>query len=461
MSLRRVLVANRGEIAVRILRACRGLGLETVLAASVADRESLPAQLADRTVCIGPAAARHSYLDAKLIVAAALGSGADAVHPGYGFLAESAELAQLCADHGIVFVGPDPSQIRRMGDKLEARSLARECGLPLLPGTEAVASVADAEDVVARMGLPVMIKAAAGGGGRGMKIVDDVAQLPRMLTAAAAEARSAFGNDALYLERYVANARHVEVQVLGDRQGRIVHLGERDCSLQRRHQKVVEESPAPSIDGALRNRILDAGVAFASRLAYRSAGTVEFIVDQDSGAFYFLEMNTRIQVEHPVTEMVTGIDLVQEQLRIAAGEPLRFAQGDVRFAGHAIECRITAEDPWRAFRPDPGRIAAWYPPQGENVRLDSHCYAGYTVPPYYDSLLAKLVVVGEDRDRAIARMRDALSRFEIAGVATTLPFLRVVMDSSGFASGRVNTRLVGELIHRWFSGADPAKERAA
>ncbi|HQU48393.1 MAG TPA: acetyl-CoA carboxylase biotin carboxylase subunit [Casimicrobiaceae bacterium] len=461
MTLRRVLVANRGEIAVRILRACRGLGLETVLAASDADRDSLPARLADRTVCIGPGAARRSYLDPELVVAAALGTGADAVHPGYGFLAESAELSELCAAHGIVFVGPGPTQIRRMGNKLEARALARECGLPLLPGTEAVASVEEARAVVARMGLPVMIKAAAGGGGRGMKVVDDPDDLPRMLTAAAAEARAAFGNDALYLEQYIANARHVEVQVLGDRQGRILHLGERDCSLQRRHQKLVEESPAPAIGEESRRRLQDAAVDFASKLAYESAGTVEFIVDQDSGAFYFLEMNTRIQVEHPVTEMVTGIDLVQEQLRIAGGEPLRFAQPDVRFAGHAIECRIAAEDPRQAFRPDPGRIAVWNPPEGPRLRLDTHCYAGYVVPPYYDSLLAKLIVLGNDRDEAIERMRDALARFQISGVATTLPFLRAVMDAPEFASGRVTTRLVGELLRAWPAVGEAAVERAA
>jgi acetyl-CoA carboxylase, biotin carboxylase subunit len=448
VTLRRVLVANRGEIAVRIIRACRNLGLETVLTVSEADRDSLPARLADRTVCIGPPAATRSYLDPRIIVAAAVGVAADAIHPGYGFLAESADFAALCGAYGITFVGPRPEQIRRMGNKLEARALARQHGLPVLPGSQRVHTSEEAAETAARIGLPVMLKAAAGGGGRGMKVVRELDQLQPMLVAAAAEARSAFGDDTIYLERYIPNARHVEVQILGDRFGKVVHLGERDCSLQRRHQKVVEEAPAPAISAALRRNIRRAAVKLAEKMGYENAGTVEFILDQDAECFYFLEMNTRIQVEHPVTEAITGIDLVEEQFRIAAGQPLRYSQDDIRFAGHAIECRITAELPHQGFRPDPGRITAWKPPEAAHIRLDSHCYAGYLVPMFYDSLLGKLIVHGDDRRQALSRMQDALARFEVAGIGTTLPFLRFVMGHPDFSAGRVNTRLVEDLIHK-------------
>jgi acetyl-CoA carboxylase biotin carboxylase subunit len=442
----RVLVANRGEIAVRIIRACQALGLETVLAVSEADRDSLPARMADRTVCIGPSAATQSYLDPRIVVTAALGTGADALHPGYGFLAESAELAELCAAHGITFVGPQPDHIRRMGNKLEARTLARLHGIPILPGSEKVHSWEGATEIAERIGLPVMMKAAAGGGGRGMKVVSVPGDMQRMFAAASAEARSAFGDDTLYLERFIPNARHIEVQVLGDRFGNVVQLGERDCSLQRRHQKVVEEAPAPAISETLREEIHEAAVTLAAKMAYESAGTIEFIVDQDTKTFYFLEMNTRIQVEHPVTEMITGIDLVQEQLHIAAGERLSFSQAEVNFTGHAIECRITAELPHQGFRPNPGRITVWNPPVAPYIRLDTHCYPGYVVPIFYDSLLAKLIVHGADRSEAVACMRDALTRFEVGGIGTTLPFLHFVMGHEDFAAGRVNTRLVEELI---------------
>ena len=441
-----MLIANRGEIAVRIIRACRALGLEAVLAASEADTDSLAARLADRTLCIGPPPAARSYLDPERVVGAAVDSGADALHPGYGFLAESPELAELCAARGIVFVGPKPEQIRRMGDKLAARALARELGLPVLPGSEKVSGGAEAANAAQRIGLPVMLKAAAGGGGRGMKVVAELDRLDSMVSAAAAEARAAFGDDTLYLERYIANARHVEVQVLGDRFGTVVHLGDRDCSLQRRHQKVVEEAPAPDLSDSLRQRIRQAAVRLAASMGYESAGTVEVILDQDSQAFYFLEMNTRIQVEHPVTESITGIDLVQAQLRIAAGEPLPVTQAEIGFSGHAIECRITAERPDQGFRPDPGRIVAWSPPVAAHIRLDTHCHAGCVVPPFYDSLLAKLIVHGTDRAQALARMRDALARFEVTGIGTTLPFLRVLMDHPDVAAGRVNTRLVEDLL---------------
>ncbi len=446
MALQRVLVANRGEIALRIIRSCHGLGLETVLAASIVDRDSLPARTAGRVVCIGPGEASKSYLSIPALIATAQGTGCDALHPGYGFLSESEDLAQACADHGIAFIGPTPTQILAMGNKLQARKLAVERGLPILAGSARVASVDDALRAAARVGYPVMLKAAAGGGGRGMKIAEDAAVLPALFTAASNEARAAFGDETLYLERYVRNARHVEVQVLGDGRGHVIHLGERDCSVQRRRQKLVEEPPAPHLPQALRASLHAAALALTSSMNYRSAGTVEFLVDADAGEFFFLEMNTRIQVEHPVTEVVTGIDLVEQQLRIAAGEGLRLSQGDVSWRGHAIECRVNAEDPDRNFFPSPGHITTWDAPQGEGIRLDSHCEAGYRVPPHYDSLLGKLIVHGASREDALARMRRALAAFRIEGVRTTVPFLQRVVDDEAFASGRVSTRLLSRLL---------------
>jgi acetyl-CoA carboxylase, biotin carboxylase subunit len=451
LTISRVLIANRGEIAVRVIRACQGLGIETVLAVSDADRDSMPARLADRTICIGPASASESYLNYKAIVTAALGTKADAVHPGYGFLAESPELADACAAEGIAFVGPSAEQIRLMGNKLQARMLARECGVPVLPGSEKVHTYEEAAVLAEQIGLPVMMKAAAGGGGRGMKVVSDYKEMRQMFAAASAEARTAFGDDTLYLERFIPNARHIEVQLLGDRFGNVIHLGERDCSLQRRHQKVVEEAPAPGISDERRAEIHRAAVALARNIHYENAGTVEFIFDQDAGNFYFLEMNTRIQVEHPVSEMITGIDLVQEQLRIAGGEALRFSQADVKIRGHSIECRITAELATEDFRPSPGRIASWCPPQGPNIRLDTHCYEGYTVPIFYDSMLGKLIVYGIDRAEAIERMRRALDQFTVSGIGTTLPFLRFVMGHPDFAAGKVTTHLIGDLIPQMLS----------
>lgn len=448
MTISRVLIANRGEIAVRIVRACQALGIETVLAHSNADRDSLPTRIAGSTVCIGPASTTESYLNVKNIVAAALGTESDAVHPGYGFLAESPELAEVCAAQGITFIGPKPEQIREMGNKLKARALARQFGLPLLPGSEKVHTYTEAVNVAKRIGLPVMLKAAAGGGGRGMKIVTDFKSMQQMFGSASAEARAAFGDDTLYLERFIPNARHIEVQVLGDSFGNVVHLGERDCSLQRRHQKLVEESPAPAISEVLREEIRNAGVTLARRIRYENAGTVEFIVDQDAERFYFLEMNTRIQVEHPVSEMITGIDLVQEQFRVARGESLRFSQSDVKFRGHAIECRVNAELPAEGFRPSPGRIVEWRPPEGPNIRLDTHCYAGYAVPMYYDSMLAKLIVYGFDRTEALERMRRALQQFSVSGVGTTLPFLHFVMGHPDFLAGKVSTNLVEQLVRQ-------------
>jgi len=451
LTISRVLIGNRGEIAVRIIRACQGLGIETVLAVSEADRDSMPARLANRTICIGPASASESYLNYKATITAALGTGADAVHPGYGFLAESPELAEACAAEGITFVGPSAEQIRLMGNKLQARMLARECEVPVLPGSEKVHTYEEAAVLAEQIGLPVMLKAAAGGGGRGMKIVNDYKEMRQMFAAASAEARTAFGDDTLYLERFIPNARHIEVQLLGDRFDNVIHLGERDCSLQRRHQKVIEEAPAPNISDARRAEIHHAAVTLARNIHYENAGTVEFIFDQDAQTFYFLEMNTRIQVEHPVSEMITGIDLVQEQLRIAGGEALRFSQADVKIRGHSIECRITAELATEGFRPSPGRIASWCPPQGPNIRLDTHCYVGYTVPMFYDSMLGKLIVYGIDRAEAIERMRRALDQFSVTGIDTTLPFLRFVMGHPEFAAGKVTTHLIGDLIPQMLS----------
>ncbi len=447
VAIRRVLIANRGEIALRIIHAAQALGIETVLATSQADRDSLPARMADRALCIGPAQSSESYLKIDALLTAALESGCDALHPGYGFLAESEQLAEACAKEGIIFVGPTPDQILRMGNKLEARALARQAGVPMLPGSEKVNDFEQAMTIADGIGYPVMLKAAAGGGGRGMKIVPRREDMQRLFAAASGESRAAFGDDTLYLERYISNARHVEVQILGDSHGHVIHLGERDCSLQRRHQKVVEESPAPLLPEALRQSIRDAALKLGRGIAYQNAGTVEFIVDGDIGEFYFLEMNTRIQVEHPVSEMVSGIDLVQEQFRVAAGEALRFTQEDVVLRGHAIECRINAEVPSEGFRPSPGLITVWQPPQGPNIRLDSHCYAGYRVPIYYDSMLAKLIVYGSDRNEAIQRMCSALARFQVEGIGTTLPFLRYAMAQEDFVAGRVNTALVEKMIN--------------
>jgi acetyl-CoA carboxylase biotin carboxylase subunit len=446
MRIARVLIANRGEIAVRIIHACQALGVETVLAASEADLDSLPARLANRTICIGPARATESYLNIGALVTAALGTGCDALHPGYGFLAESEALAKACEAEGITFVGPTATQIARMGNKLEARSLARLAGVPILQGSEKVHHHQEAAAVASRVGFPIMMKAAAGGGGRGMKIVTRSEDIQRMFDAASAEARAAFGDDTLYLERYIPNARHIEVQLLGDRFGNIIHLGERDCSLQRRHQKVVEEAPAPAVSEQLREQIREAAVKLGRGIGYENAGTVEFIVDQDADAFFFLEMNTRIQVEHPVTEMITGIDLVQEQFRVAAGEKLRFSQSDIIFRGHAIECRINAEVPSEGFRPSPGMITQWESPAGPNIRLDTHSYAGYMVPIYYDSLLGKLIVYGFDREEAMHRMQRALAQFSVGGIGTTLEFLQFAMSHPDFISGKVNTQLVEKMI---------------
>ena len=462
MTISRVLVANRGEIALRVIRACEGLGIETVLAASEADLDSLPARAAGRTVCIGPAKSSESYLNVGAIVTAALGTGADAVHPGYGFLAESPVLAETCEQAGIAFVGPTAAHLRQMGNKIEARRLARAAGVPTLPGSEPVAGAREARRLAQRMGYPLMLKAAAGGGGRGMKVVREPGALAGAVEAAAAEARASFGDPTLYLERYLPNARHVEVQVLGDGEGGVVHVGERDCSLQRRHQKLIEEAPAPGLTAELRDELRSAAVALATAISYRSAGTIELLVDAATGEFFFLEMNTRIQVEHPVSELVSGIDLVEAQLAAAARESLELAQEDVVLRGHAIECRVNAEVPEEGFRLNAGRIERWDPPEGPNIRLDTHCYAGYEIPVHYDSLLAKLVVYGRNRDEAIERTNRALGRFRIEGVSTTLPFLRFAVGSRAFAEGRVSTELVDEELAPAFAelGSRPSSPRA-
>ncbi len=442
----RVLVANRSEIAVRVIRACRDLGIQSVLAASEADRDSLAARMADRVVCIGPPPPIASYLNVGAIIMAAVGTGAEAIHPGYGFLAEQPELPEACERYGILFIGPKANQIRKMGDKLWARKMAMNFGIPVIPGSQLVHDFAEARAEGEKVGFPVLIKAAAGGGGRGMKIVRQPGDLKVVFDEASAEAHAAFGDDRLYLERYISNARHVEVQILGDRFGRMVHLGERDCSLQRRYQKMVEEAPSPAVTPQLREEMCQAALALTRHIQYENAGTVEFVLDQDEGRFYFLEMNTRIQVEHPVTEMITGIDLVQEQIRIAEGQPIPFSQEEVRFSGHAIECRITAESPRRGFQPCPGRIGRWEAPGGTGIRLDTHCYPGYFVPPFYDSLLAKLIAKGKDRPEAIERMKEALAGFNVSGVETSIPLHRFILRHADYDRGQVNTRWLEEFL---------------
>ncbi len=437
MRLKRVLVANRGEIAVRIVRTCRGLGIETVLAASDADLDSLAARMADRTVRIGAAPSSASYLNVDAIVAAARAVHADAIHPGYGFLSENARLARACSDAGIVFIGPTAAQLDAVGDKLKARGHALAAGLPVVPGGE-IDGAQDAAAVAREIGFPVLVKAVAGGGGRGMKVVHGPDELAAVVALARAEAHAAFGDDRVYVERFVASGRHVEVQVLGDGE-RVIHLGTRDCSIQRRYQKLVEEAPAPHLRAALRDEMHRAAVAFAAHLRYRGLGTVELLVDCRLDTFYFLEMNARIQVEHPVTEAITGLDLVAEQIAVAEGRPLRLAQEQVRFEGHAIECRVNAEDWTRDFRPSPGVANRVVFPASPHVRVDTHLQSGSRVPPNYDSLLAKLVVHGADRDAAVARMREALAACAIDGIATNLPMHAALVDDDEFRAGGFDT----------------------
>jgi acetyl-CoA carboxylase biotin carboxylase subunit len=443
--LSRVFIANRGEIAVRIVRACRLLGLECVLGASEADLDGLAAQLADRTVCIGPPPAAASYLRADTIVAAALGTGCDALHPGYGFLSESPLLASAAAEHGIVFVGPPVEAIELAGDKLRAREAAAAAGLPVVEGRE-LDTLEQARAFAGRAGTPLMLKAAAGGGGRGIKLVEAPEELDAAFALAAAEAQAAFGDPRLYGERFVSPARHVEVQIAAGPDGEAIHLGERDCSVQRRYQKLIEESPAPALGEQTRTGLRAAAVAMARAIGYRNLGTVEFVVDPASGEFFFLEVNCRIQVEHPVTEAVTGLDLVAMQLRIAAGEPLPLAQSEVVFDGHAIEARLTAEDPAAGFRPTPGRLSRFEVPVLEGLRVDTHCAAGASIPPYYDSLMAKLIAHGPDREAATALLIEALDGLEVEGVQTNRSVLRDVLAHDDFASAALSTRWLEELV---------------
>ncbi|HEX9727582.1 MAG TPA: acetyl-CoA carboxylase biotin carboxylase subunit [Gemmatimonadales bacterium] len=439
---KKVLIANRGEIALRVIRACRELGVETVAVYSEADRECLHVRFADDDVCIGPAPSRLSYLRIPAIIAAAEITGADAIHPGYGFLAESAEFAETCAASNVTFIGPTAEQIRLMGDKAAARKLAVELNIPVVPGSPgAIEDSEQAASIASAIGYPVIIKAAAGGGGKGMRVARDADTFAQAFQLARNEALAAFGSAEVYVEKYLEQPRHVEIQVIGDQHGRVMHLGERDCSVQRRHQKLIEESPSPGLDPALRQQIGDAAVRAAAHIGYVGAGTVEFLLDTD-GRFYFMEMNTRIQVEHPVTEMVTNFDLVKEQIRVAAGERVTLQLKGTSLRGHAMECRVNAEDPARNFQPSPGTITAYHPPGGPGVRVDTHIYAGYTVPPYYDSLLAKVIVHGNTREEALARMSQALDSFIIEGVTTTIPFLRRVIHDPDFEAGRIDTKFL-------------------
>jgi acetyl-CoA carboxylase, biotin carboxylase subunit len=443
---KKVLIANRGEIALRIIRACQELGIRTVAVYSQADRESLHVRFADEEVCIGPAASSQSYLNIPRIMAAAEITGAEAIHPGYGFLAENADFSEICQRSGVTFIGPTPEQIRAMGDKATARATMKAAGVPTVPGSDGlVTDPLEARALAEKIGFPVMIKASAGGGGKGMRVAMDADVFPRLMEAARNEAQAAFGDSSVYLERCLLRPRHVEIQVFGDKQGRVVHLGERDCSLQRRHQKLVEEAPSPALTPELRRQMGDAAVSAAASIGYVGAGTVEFLLDTD-GSFYFIEMNTRIQVEHPVTEVTTGFDLVKEQILVAAGEPLSFPDEEVQLRGHAIEFRINAEDPSQGFRPSPGVITTFHPPGGPGVRLDTHVYAGYRIPPYYDSLLGKLIVSGKTREEALIRARYALNSFVIEGVHTTLPFLAEIVEHPAFQSGEVDTHFVERFL---------------
>ncbi len=432
--MQKVLVANRGEIAVRVIRACRELDLASVAVFSTADEHALHVRLADEAVCVGPPHARESYLNQQAIIAAAQTTGADAVHPGYGFLAENAPFAAACRDEGLVWVGPSPEAIEAMGDKARARQIAAGADAPTIPGSDGTASLEEALEVAGTIGYPVLIKAAAGGGGRGIRAARDEIELAELVGQAAMEAEAAFGDSSVYLEKLLVDARHVEVQVLGDSHGNLIHLFERECSLQRRRQKLLEESPAPALDPETRAAMTEAALRIAEAANYENAGTIEFLLDRD-GAFYFIEMNTRIQVEHPVTELVTGVDLVKEQLRIAAGEPLSIAQEEVELDGAAIEVRINAEDPARAFLPSPGEITALALPGGPGVRIDTAAFAGYHVPPFYDSLVAKLICWGRDRDEAIARTRRALGELVVEGISTTVPFHIELLDDPAVRAG--------------------------
>jgi len=445
MAFKRVLIANRGEIAVRVARACAALGVQSVAVVSSADRGSLVTQVVDEVLCIGPAPSRDSYLNISALVAAASYTGSDAVHPGYGFLAEEPSFVEACTDAGLTFIGPPASVMRQVGNKLAARALAQELGVPVAPGSVAVRTGATASRIAAEVGYPVLIKAASGGGGRGMRVVHSSAQLGPELQTASAEALSAFGDGTVYLERYIEHARHVEVQLLGDGHGHLVHLWDRDCSIQRRYQKIVEEAPVTALPDHLREEILSAAVRLGRAAGYQNAGTVEFIVDMEREAYYFLEINARVQVEHPVTEAVTGVDIVANQIRVASGEELGISQDEVQVDGHAIEARINAERV-PGFSPSPGRLTRWEPPASERLRVDTHCFPGYLVPPYYDSLLAKVIGHDTDRPHAIAALDAGLANLVVAGVETTLPFMRHILGQRGFRENAFNTAWLPHVI---------------
>ncbi|MBW4508448.1 MAG: acetyl-CoA carboxylase biotin carboxylase subunit [Scytonematopsis contorta HA4267-MV1] len=445
MKFDKILIANRGEIALRILRACEEMGIATIAVHSTVDRNALHVQLADEAVCIGEAASSKSYLNVPNIIAAALTRGASAIHPGYGFLSENAKFVEICADHQIAFIGPTPEAMRLMGDKSTAKETMQKAGVPTVPGSDGlVESDKDGLELAKKIGYPVMIKATAGGGGRGMRLVREESEFVKLFQAAQGEAEAAFGNGGIYIEKFIERPRHIEFQILGDNYGNVIHLGERDCSIQRRNQKLLEESPSPALDPELREKMGRAAVKAAEYINYTGAGTIEFLLDKN-GDFYFMEMNTRIQVEHPVTEMVTGIDLVVEQIRIAQGERLRLTQDEVVLRGHAIECRINAEDPDHNFRPAPGRISGYLPPGGPGVRIDSHVYTDYQIPPYYDSLIGKLIAWGPDRATAITRMKRALRECAITGLPTTIGFHQKIVENQKFLDGEVNTSFIQEM----------------
>ena len=446
MQFDKILIANRGEIALRILHTCAEMGIATVAVHSTIDRQALHVQLADESVCIGPPPSGKSYLNIPNIIAAALTRNATAIHPGYGFLAENARFVEICNDHQLTFIGPSKEAMLAMGDKSTAKKTMQAAKVPTVPGSNGLLrDEQEAKTIAGDIGYPVMIKATAGGGGRGMRLVREESELVRMFQAAQGEAEAAFGNGGVYMEKFVENPRHIEFQIIADSHGNVVHLGERDCSIQRRHQKLLEEAPSAVLSEDLRQKMGDAAVRAAKSINYVGAGTVEFLLDK-SGDFYFMEMNTRIQVEHPVTEVVTGIDLIAEQIRVAQGEKLRFTQEDVKLRGHAIECRINAEDPKHNFRPHPGRISAYLPPGGPGVRMDSHVYTDYEIPPYYDSLIGKLIVWGENRDIAIKRMKRALRECAITGVPTTIEFHQRILETPAFLSGEIYTNFIAEHL---------------
>ncbi len=448
MRFEKILIANRGEIALRILRTCEEMGIATVAVHSTIDRNALHVQLADEAVCIGEPPSSKSYLNIPNIIAAALTRNVSAIHPGYGFLAENARFAEICADHQIAFIGPSPAAMRAMGDKSTAKETMQRIGVPTVPGSDGLLTdEKEAMAIARKIGYPVIIKATAGGGGRGMRLVRSEDDLVKSFLAAQGEAEAAFGNPGVYLEKFIERPRHIEFQILADGHGNVIHLGERDCSIQRRHQKLLEEAPSPALTPELREKMGAAAVRVAQAIHYLGAGTIEFLLDS-SGQFYFMEMNTRIQVEHPVTEMITGMDLIAEQIRVAQGDRLRLTQEQVQLRGHAIECRINAEDPDQNFRPAPGRISGYLPPGGNGVRIDSHVYTDYEIPPYYDSLIGKLIVWGSDRPTAIRRMKRALREFAITGLPTTIGFHQRILETQDFVDGRVYTNFVEQIMQR-------------